>query len=226
MMFSILTGILKMNHILFFLTNLKTNFMHKHFIPCLNEKMKKISSEIGYLDKINAGTRNYHSLEIVPDYDNEEKDYIYYKNIFFDVLNGSEITKDTKMFILDLAYLCENKKEKLVEFEMDHPPRVTCHPGSLPLRNNDLIHFIYKISEEENQYFIPINGIYDGNKSNTGIGLRHEEFYGFYYITNEKGYLAIKTRVIQGNIREINFDDPPKLHIFGFWYSEKIEILP
>jgi hypothetical protein len=223
-MFSILTGILRKESYIFI--KLKPNFMHQHIIPCRNEKMKKISSEIVYLDKINAGNRDYHSLEIVPNYENEEKDYIYYKNIFFEGENGSKIADDTKIYVLDLAFLCESNNKKFVEFEMNHPPKVTCRPGNLPLRENDLIHFTYKNKEEKLEYLIPMNGFYDGNKSNTGIGLHHEEFYGFYYITDKNGYETLKEKVIRGKILEINFDDPPKLHILGFWYSEKIEIHP
>ncbi len=192
--------------------------MHTHLIPCQKGEISELFSDINYLEKIKAGSREYHSLEKVNINGRQEKTYIPYKNVFFDLVNGGIILKNTIVRVLDMLYFhdCEENKE-IAQIYMFTPPRQTCHQGSLPLFGGDLIH--YKLDEE---YLIPMHGIYDGNKNNTGIGLRHEEYYGFYYIANEEKYKALLDRVQNNNVKAISFDESPKLHEFGFWYNENI----
>lgn len=193
--------------------------MHTHTIPCQSGKMKILSPQINYLSKVKIDDNNeYHSLEQITIPSDSNMSYVCYKNVFFNINIGEELNIN-KCIVLDMIYICSQVNNNIATFTMLTPPLRTCHQGSLPLFNNGLIHY-----KSGDSYLIPMHGIYDSNTSNTGIGLKHQEYYGFYYITNKNGYIRLLNNVLNHKVTAISFDEDPKIHELGFWYNEHIII--
>lgn len=173
----------------------------------------------------NIGLTHYHEYKMLVFDQGEfkELDFVYFIPVDPDRIKIFE----AKGKIYAEFIMFDAKTRNTEALSLLHIPRVTCHPKSTAIFNDErkLFHYYYK---EINRILIPFNGFYDGNLPKFNSRLKQHEFFGFYYSCDLPEFNTISLLLERDPEAEFECDfiDDPKLNGYGgYWYHERINFL-
>ncbi|MBK9255293.1 MAG: hypothetical protein IPM42_07395 [Saprospiraceae bacterium] len=115
------------------------------------------------------------------------------------------------------------------DFVILHPPKVTCSQRQKPILNDDnsrLFHYSDVSKYDSNdRIFVPMIGFYDGNTNKFDVGIKKDDFFGFYYSPDIEEFNNLQARLANApsTLFDCDFTDDLKLYSpGGFWYHEEL----